>query len=160
MGYSSDILIDRITIQNRKEAVTNKFGLDAGGISWEDTCQDLAEVTWSKGKQALNAGAIDAYACVLVRMRWNPKINMRSRIVYDGQVYAILPETFHANYFRNTIQFNAQLLINDKNYDPDENNQENTQSGNQTGSQQGGPETGANSGSEAGSSDSETEAGN
>lgn len=126
MGYSSDILIDRITIQNRKEAVTNKFGLDAGGIVWEDTCQDYAEVTWSKGKQAINAGAIDAYAHVLVRMRWNANINMRSRIVYDGQVYAILPETFHANFFQNTIQFNAQLVVNDTNYNHDFNDDYNS----------------------------------
>lgn len=113
MGYSSGLLEDRVTVLNRKEADTNRFGLDAAGIEWESYGIVDADVTWSKGKRAMNVGAIDAYAYILVRMRWHGIINMRSRIVYNDQQYAIIPETYHADYRDNTIQFNAQLLVNE-----------------------------------------------
>ena len=113
MGYSSGMLKERVTIQNRKEAVVSDFGLDSGGIEWEDTITVWAAVDWVKGMRTLNAGAIDAYGIVMVRMRWNCYVTMRSRIVHDGQVYQILPETFHADRQENTIQFNAQAIIND-----------------------------------------------
>ena len=113
MAYSSGLLNKRIKIQNRAKAKTSEFGLDATGIEWEDTCCVWASVDWAKGMRTLNVGAIDAYGVVLVRMRWCPLINIRSRIVYDGQTYTILPETFHADKQGNTIQFNAQLIIND-----------------------------------------------
>lgn len=113
-GYSTGLLDKLITIQNRKAATFGKFGLDSDGAEYEDTFKDMpADVTWSKGKRALNEGAIDAYGVVQVRIRWYDGINMRSRIIYDGQVYQILPETFHPDYQANTIQFLAQLVIND-----------------------------------------------
>lgn len=103
-----------ITIQNRKAATLGTYGLDSSGAEFENTIEDMpADVSWSKGKRALNEGAIDAYGVVEVRMRWYDGINMRSRIVYEDQVYQILPETFHADYQTNTIQFLAQLIINE-----------------------------------------------
>jgi head-tail adaptor len=57
---------------------------------------------------------LDAYAVVVVRMRWSPDITCRSRIKYEGKVYQILPETFHDDRQANTIQFTAQAIINDK----------------------------------------------
>lgn len=114
MGYSTGLLKDRITIQNRIASHQTKWGADGSGILWKDTCKLWASVEWTKGKSALNAGAIDAYSIVLVRMRWTDKVNMRSRIVYGEKTYQIIPETFHADRMANTIQFNAQVLINDK----------------------------------------------
>lgn len=112
MSYT-DILHDKIMIQNRKEAGSNRFGKDADGAEWEDYGLVYANVDFARGKRALNAGAIDAYAVKIVRMRWHSIVNMRSRIVYNNQQYAIIPETFHADYRANRIQFNAQLLINE-----------------------------------------------
>ncbi|MCH5307254.1 MAG: phage head closure protein [Prevotella sp.] len=114
MNYSTGLLKDRITIQNRTESKQSKWGMDGSGVTWQEACTLWANIEWAKGKSALNAGAIDAYAVVLVRMRWTDKISMRSRIVYDEKTYQIIPETFHADCMANTIQFNAQVLINDK----------------------------------------------
>ena len=41
------------------------------------------------------------------------KISMRSRVKYDGNIYQILPETFHVDKPDNTIQFHMQL-VNEK----------------------------------------------
>jgi len=47
-------------------------------------------------------------------MRWTNQVNERSRIVYEGRTYQIIPETFHSDRQDNTIQFLAQVIINDK----------------------------------------------
>lgn len=112
-GYSAGLRKDRITIINRTQAETSKFGIDGNGIEWEDACCVWANVTWAKGVRTLNVGAIDAYGVVLVRMNWNGCVTNHSRIRYNGQVYQILPETFHPDKQGGTIQFNAQLVVNE-----------------------------------------------
>ena len=114
MGYSAGLLNKRVVIMNRKEAVASKWGKDGSGVEWEQAGCVWANVEWAKGKAAMNAGALDAYGVVIVRMRWNNVITMRSRIQYDGQTYQILPETFHPDKQANTIQFHAQVIINEK----------------------------------------------
>ena len=104
----------RVTILNRTAAQDGRFGLDSAGIEFEPTKTVWAEVTWAKGKAAMNAGALDVYGVVIVRMRWNCLVSERSRIQYDGKTYQIIGETFHANRQENTIQFHAQQLVNDK----------------------------------------------
>lgn len=113
-GYSSGMLSERVKILNRRKAETSQFGIDGNGIEWDDCGCVWANVSWAKGMRSINAGAIDAYAVVLVRMRWNCCISMRSRIEHDGTTYQILPETFHADKQAGTIQFNAQAIINDQ----------------------------------------------
>lgn len=103
----------RIVVQNRKEQTTGKFGIDTQGIEWENTVCLWANVEWQKGKSGMREGALDAYAVVMVRMNWSPQINMRSRIVWEDQTYQIIPETFHPDKQANTIQFHAQLIVND-----------------------------------------------
>lgn len=103
----------RIVVQNRKEQTTGKFGIDTQGIEWENTVCLWANVEWQKGKSGMREGALDAYAVVMVRMNWSPQINMRSRIVWENQIYQIIPETFHPDKQANTIQFHAQLIVND-----------------------------------------------
>jgi head-tail adaptor len=73
-----------------------------------------ASVDFAKGKSALNAGALDAYAVKMVRMRWNSIVNERSRIQWQGKTYQIVPETFNPDRQGNTIQFLCQQVINDK----------------------------------------------
>lgn len=111
MSYSSGFLKDKIKIQNRKKAETSAFGLDGKGIEWEDTACVWANVGWSKGTSSLNAGALDAYAVKIVRMRWTCDVTARSRVVYEGQVYRILPDTFNPDKRENTIQFLMQAIL-------------------------------------------------
>ena len=116
MGYSGGFLRDVITVLNRKEAKTGKYGLDSAGIEWDEVGCLHANVDYAKGKSAMNAGALDVYAVKIVRMRYNATavINERSRIKYHGKVYQIIPETFNANHYENTLQFLMQLVVNDK----------------------------------------------
>ena len=111
MAYSTGILKDRVTILNRKEAQQGKFGLDSSGVEFETAGTVWAEVTWVRGKQAMNVGALDVYGVIMVRMRYNTIVNDRSRVMYDGKTYQILGDTFHAQRQDNTIQFHAQLVV-------------------------------------------------
>ena len=116
MGYSAGFLHDIIQPLNRKEAVAGKFGLDSAGIEWEEGPCLHANVDYQRGKSAMNAGSLDAYAVKIVRMRYDATavINERSRIKFDGRVYQIIPEMFHPNHFDKTLQFHMQLIVNDK----------------------------------------------
>ena len=118
MGYSVGFLHEIIVPMNRKEAKTSKFGLDGGGIEWEEVGCLHANVDYQRGKSAMNAGALDSYAVKIVRMNWTDKLNERSRVKYDGKVYQIVPETFNGHYRQNTLQFLMQLIVNDKNGKP------------------------------------------
>ena len=114
MGYSAGFLHDIIIPLNRKEAKVGKYGIDSAGIEWEEVGCLHANVDYQKGKSAMNAGALDAYAVKIVRMRWTNVFNERSRIKYDDKVFQIIPETFNANRHTNTLQFLMQLIVNDK----------------------------------------------
>lgn len=98
---------------NRTAATANRYGIDGNGVEWASSGCVWANVEWAKGKSAMNAGSLDAYAAIMVRMRWNNIITMRSRLVYNGQTYQIIPEMFHPDKRENTIQLHAQLVIND-----------------------------------------------
>jgi len=113
MAYTSGILRFVIQVQNRKAATGNQFGIDGDGIEWEDGDFLHANVTWAKGVKAMNAGALDAYTVAEVRMRWTDKITMRSRVKFEGNVYQIIPETFHPDKMENTLQFHMQLIVSD-----------------------------------------------
>ena len=106
---------ERVTILNRVAAKDGRFGLDSAGIEFEPAKTVWAEVTWAKGKQAMNAGALDVYGVVMVRMRYNTTVTERSRIQYQGKTYQIIGETFHPARQDNTIQFHAQQIVKDKN---------------------------------------------
>ena len=108
------MLRDRITIQNRKAATQSKFGIDSAGVEYEDIATIWAAVDFVRGKRSMQEGAIDVYGVVMVRCRYNSYINERSRIVHEGKTYQVLGETLHANRQDNIVQFNAQVIINDK----------------------------------------------
>ena len=114
MAYTSGLLKHRVTILNRTEAQQGKFGLDSAGVEFESAGTVWSSVDWAKGKGAMNAGALDVYGVVIIRMRWNTIVNERSRILYEGKTYQIIGETFHADRQDNTIQFQAQQVVNDK----------------------------------------------
>ena len=114
MAYTSGLLKHRVTILNRREAQQGRFGLDSAGVEFENAGTVWASVDFAKGKGAMNAGALDVYGVVMIRMRWNTIVNERSRILYGGKTYQIIGETFHVDRQENTIQFHAQQIINDK----------------------------------------------
>ena len=113
MGYSAGFLKDIIQPLNRKEAQAGKYGLDSGGIEWEEVGCIHANVDYQRGKSAMNAGSLDVYAVKIVRMRWTNVFNERSRIKYLDKIYQIIPETFNANRREDTLQFLMQLIVND-----------------------------------------------
>ena len=115
MTYSTDMLNKRITIQNRQAAKMGRFGLESAGTGWTDDKEVWAAVDNVKGVSAMREGAIDVYGVVMCRCRYDDVrgiINVRSRIVYQKQVYQILGETLHIDEQENTVQFNAQMIIN------------------------------------------------
>lgn len=102
---------ERVTIQNRKEAQAGKFGKNSAGIVFENTCTVWAAVDFVRGMRAMNEGAVDVYGVVMIRMNYTDKIKPRSRIVYNNDIYQILPESFHADKRDMKIQFNAQMVV-------------------------------------------------
>ena len=112
MAYTSELLKHRVQILNRTEAQQGRFGLDSAGVDFEAAGTVWASVDFAKGKGAMNAGSLDVYGVVMIRMRYNTIVNERSRILYDGKTYQIIGETFHADRQENTIQFHAQLIVN------------------------------------------------
>ena len=114
MAYSTGLLKHRVTILNRTEAQQGRFGLDSAGVEFEPAGTVWASVDWTRGKGAMNAGALDVYGVVIIRMRWNTIVNERSRIVWHDKTYQIVGETLNADRQGNTIQFLAQQIVNDK----------------------------------------------
>ena len=53
MGYSAGFLHDVIQVLNRKEAKTSKFGIDGGGVEWEEGPCLHANVDYARGKSAM-----------------------------------------------------------------------------------------------------------
>ena len=109
MAYQSGFRHEIIIPLNRKAATVGKYGVDSGGIQWEEGTPLHANVDYQRGKSAMNAGALDSYAVKIVRMNWTDKL---------GRVYQIIPEMFHPNHYDNTLQFHMQLVVNDKNGKP------------------------------------------
>ena len=114
MSYSAGFLHEIIIPLNRKAATVGKYGLDSAGIQWEEGPCLHANVDYQRGKSAMNAGSLDAYAVKIVRMRWTNVFNERSRIKYQDKTYQIISETFNANRREDTLQFLMQLIVNDK----------------------------------------------
>lgn len=100
----------RIRVQNRTASTMGKFGLKEP--EWTDSGSLWADVSYVKGKSAMREGAIDVYGVVMVRCRYTDIINVRSRIIYQDQTYQLLGETLHVDKQANTVQFNAQVIIN------------------------------------------------
>lgn len=102
---------EMVTILNREVAEDGEFGVDSDGISWRNDGQVHAAVDWNRGMRAMNNGSLDVYGVVMIRMNWNNIITARSRVVHNGLTYQILGDTFHADRQGNTIQFQAQQVI-------------------------------------------------
>ena len=130
MSYPAGFREDFITPLNRKAATVGKYGVDSAGVTWEEGTPMHANVDYQRGKSAMNAGALDAYAVKIVRMNFTSTINERSRIKYNGKIYQIMPETFNGNYRKNTLQFLMQL-VNEKEQQTPKSNEKEDSSNNQ-----------------------------
>ena len=130
MSYPAGLREQFITPLNRKAATVGKYGVDSAGVTWEEGTTLRAFVDYQRGKSAMNAGALDAYAVKIVRMNFTSTINERSRIKYDGKIYQIMPETFNGNYRKNTLQFLMQL-VNEKEQQTPKSNEKEDSSNNQ-----------------------------
>ena len=124
MSYQAGFREDSITPLNRKAATVGKYGVDSAGVTWEEGTPMHANVDYQKGKSAMNAGALDAYAVKIVRMNFTSTNNERSRIKYNGKIYQIMPETFNGNYRKNTLQFLMQLVNEKEQQNPKSNEKE------------------------------------
>ena len=124
MSYPAGFREDFITPLNRKAATVGKYGVDSAGVTWEEGTPMHANVDYQRGKSAMNAGALDAYAVKIVRMNFTSTINERSRIKYEGKIYQIMPETFNGNYRKNTLQFLMQLVNEKEQQNPKSNEKE------------------------------------
>ena len=124
MSYPAGFREDFITPLNRKAATVGKYGVDSAGVTWEEGTPMHANVDYQRGKSAMNAGALDAYAVKIVRMNFTSTINERSRIKYNGKIYQIMPETFNGNYRKNTLQFLMQLVNEKEQQNPKSNEKE------------------------------------
>ena len=111
MAYSAGMRRYRITIQNRKEQTSGSYGIDSQGVEWKDVVTLNAAVSYQKGMHAMREGSLDAYAVKMVRMNYSPQVTMRSRVVWQGQTYQIIPETFDSDFKNNEIQFHMQLVV-------------------------------------------------
>lgn len=108
MAYSSGMMNKRITVFNRDEAQEGKFGRISGGFLPVATI--WAAVDFTHGIKAMREGALDAYDTVMIRCRWNDKLNRNSRIEYGNKIYQI--QSFNADKQANTIQITAMELVN------------------------------------------------
>ena len=124
MSYPAGLREQFITPLNRKAATVGKYGVDSAGVTWEEGTTLRAFVDYQRGKSAMNAGALDAYAVKIVRMNFTSTINERSRIKYNGKIYQIMPETFNGNYRQNTLQFLMQLVNEKEQQNPKSNEKE------------------------------------
>ena len=124
MSYPAGLREQFITPLNRKAATVGKYGVDSAGVTWEEGTTLRAFVDYQRGKSAMNAGALDAYAVKIVRMNFTSTINERSRIKYNGKIYQIMPETFNGNYRKNTLQFLMQLVNEKEQQNPKSNEKE------------------------------------
>ena len=121
MAYQSGFLEHKIVPLNRKAATVGKYGVDSAGVQWQEGDELPANVDYQRGKSAMSAGALDAYAVKIVRMNWTDQLNERSRVKFDGKVYQIMPETFNGNFRKNQLQFLMQLIVNESKPAPSNN---------------------------------------
>lgn len=108
MGYSTGILNKRVTILTRERATGGERGRGSGEPTFTPNCTVWASLTWTKGARAMQAGALEAYDVVMIRMRWHPAVNRDCRFQCEGKTYQVLQ--LNDDKRANTIQIIAQEI--------------------------------------------------
>jgi len=111
MGYSSGMLQKRVTVAKRLAAVAGAYGLDGSGVQWRIMGTTWASMTFSKGVKAMREGALDAYDTEMLRMRWNPQLEVTRECIvqYDGRWWQI--ESFSRDYRENVAQAVVREMV-------------------------------------------------
>lgn len=102
MAYSTGMMNQRITVAQKMTAVDGAYGRNSGGVRYEKIGDFWAAVDFSRGTKSLREGAIDAYDKLIIRMRYDSRINRDCIIAHFGRCYEIL--SLNAEYQHNTIQ--------------------------------------------------------
>lgn len=83
----------RVTILARSEGKNSQFGREGGKFVPVKTI--WAAVDWTKGKKAMQEGAIDAYDTYMVRCRFHRCLTRECRLEFDNRIFQI--ESFNAD---------------------------------------------------------------
>lgn len=100
MSFSRSFLKDRITIMNREASTDGAFGREAG--KFVAVAHIWANVSFTKGKKAMQEGAIDAYDYYMVRCDWHSMLKEESHLYFNEHEYQI--ESFKADKKANEMQ--------------------------------------------------------
>jgi head-tail adaptor len=106
MGYSAGILRWRVAILKKKDSGDRAFGAKT---EYEQVACVHANLTWKKGQQSLNEGALDAQDTVMFRMRWNNIVTRDCLLECEGVTYQI--QSLHADRREDTIQITATEIV-------------------------------------------------
>lgn len=102
MAYSSGMLNKRVAVMNPSTVTQGKFGRQSAGREYKFDGMFWAAVDFNKGMKSMREGALDAYDTLMIRMRWNDKVNVRSMIVWKGRTFAV--RSFNDERQTNQIQ--------------------------------------------------------
>ena len=102
MAYSTGMMNKRVAVLNPATVTPGKFGRQSAGRGYEFVGKFWAAVDFNKGAKSLREGAVDAYDTLIVRMRWNDKVTVRSMIVWNGRTFAV--RSFNDDRQTNQIQ--------------------------------------------------------
>mgnify|MGYP003294695293 CR=1 FL=1 len=91
---------------NREASTDGAFGREAG--KFVAVCSIWANVSFTKGKKAMNEGAIDAYDYFMIRCDFHSLLKEESHLSFDGHEYQI--ESFHADKQANEMQITCVRL--------------------------------------------------
>ena len=108
MGYSTGMLKHRVEVLKLVKA-DSEYGAGTGAQTFEWVCCVWADVSWKKGVENLNEGALDGVDTVMFRMRWNGLVNRECFLRYEGVTYQIM--SFHADKMENTVQITAVEVV-------------------------------------------------
>ena len=110
MGYSSDILEDWIEIL-RRVRTEGKLSKNSGGIVFEPIDCFYAQVKFNRGMKAIREAALDGTYDVVIRMRYDERVNRNCYVYHDGVMYMVVDCKRHER--DNIIQMKA-VEVQDK----------------------------------------------
>lgn len=107
MAYQSGFLDKRIIVKQKVER-EGGFGRNSSRYEYETVCCLWANVKWTKGVKAMQAGALDAYDTVMFRTHYSNELTRDKFIEHDNTLYQIM--SYHADKKANEIQIIAVEL--------------------------------------------------
>lgn len=106
--YSAGIRNERVSVLWPRGAVDGAYGRRSGGVVYDLKCTLWAAVDFVRGVKALQAGAVEVYDTLMVRMQWSGKVRRDSVIVWRGRAYLIM--SLNGNRLANTMQLTVREM--------------------------------------------------